>query len=106
MLECVIDLESDSGSDADVVDTTSSSSDEDGAAGSSARRPVERPRVPAELKLVQDKKLKTLHLMEVQNQRIMLCGRTAESSRYAAVQETRFDTPCCHTCWCKIGEYQ
>ena len=102
----VIELDSSSGEETDPVDTTSSSSDEDGAINNSARRPVQRPRVPDELKLIQHRKLRTLHLMEQQNQRVMLCGRMAEASRYEPVQETRFDTPCCHTCWRKIKEYQ
>ena len=101
----VIDVESGEDSGSDVVDTTSSSSDESGAELNPARRPVQRPRVPDELKLIQHKKLKTLHLMETQNQRVMLCGRTAETDRYDQVQETRFDTPCCHVCWRKIKEY-
>ena len=102
----VIELEISSADETDPVDTTSSSSDEEGAINNSARRPVQRPRVPDELKLIQHKKLRTLHLMEQQNQRVMLCGRTAEPARYEPVQETRFDTPCCHTCWRKIKEYQ
>ena len=102
----VIEVDISSGSETDAVDTTSSSSDEEGAVNNSARRPVQRPRIPDELKLIQHRKLRTLHLMEQQNQRVMLCGRTAEPSRYESVQETRFDTPCCHTCWRKIKEYQ
>ena len=101
----VIEIDASSDSDTDVVDTTSSSSDEEGAANSTARRPVRKPRVPDELKLIQHRKFKTLHLMEKQNERIMLCGRVAEPARYEPLQETRFDTPCCHTCWRKIDEY-
>ena len=102
----VIDLESDADGDSEAVDTTSSSSDESGAELGTARRVVQRPRVPKSLKLIQHRKLKTLHLMEQQNQKIMLCGRVAEPSRYDNVAETRFDTPCCHVCWRKISEYE
>ena len=101
----VIDLESDADVESEAVDTTSSSSDESGAELGTARRVVQRPRVPRSLKLIQHRKLKTLHLMEQQNQRIMLCGRVADPSRYDNVAETRFDTPCCHVCWRKISEY-
>ena len=101
----VIDLDTCSDESGCSVATTSSSSDEGAAELSSARRPVHPPTVPSQLKLIQHKKLKTLHLMEQQNQRVMLCGRMAETSRYENVQETRFDTPCCHTCWRKIPEY-
>ena len=101
----VIDLDTCSEESGCSVATTSSSSDEGAAELSSARRPVHPPTVPNQLKLLQHKKFKTLHLMELQNQRVMLCGRVAEPSRYANVQETRFDTPCCHTCWRKIPEY-
>lgn len=101
----VIDLETESNVESEEVQTTSSSSDESGAELSTARRVMQQPRVPSELKLIQHKKLKTLHLMEAQNNRVMLCGRIAEQSRYANVEETRFDTPCCHVCWRKIKEY-
>ena len=101
----VIDLDTCSEESGCSVATTSSSSDEGAAELSSARRPVHPPTVPNQLKLLQHKKFKTLHLMELQNQRVMLCGRVAEPSRYANVQETRFDSPCCHTCWRKIPEY-
>ena len=101
----VIDLDTCSEDSGCSVATTSSSSDEEAAELSSARRPVHPPKVPNQLKLLQHRKLKTLHLMELQNQRIMLCGRVAEPSRYESVQETRFDTPCCHTCWRKMPEY-
>ena len=71
----VIDLDTCSeGTDCSVA-TTSSSSDEEAAELSSARRKVHPPSVPPELKLVQHRKWKTLHLMERQNQRVMLCGR-------------------------------
>ena len=101
----VIDLDTCSEDSGCSVATTSSSSDEGAAELSSARRPVHPPKVPSQLKLIQHRKLKTLHLMEWQNQRVMLCGRVAETGRYDNVQETRFDTPCCHTCWRKISEY-
>ncbi|CAL1138365.1 unnamed protein product, partial [Cladocopium goreaui] len=82
----VIDLDTCSEDSGCSVATTSSSSDEEAAELSSARRPVHPPKVPDQLKLLQHKKLKTLHLMELQNQRIMLCGRVAEPSRYESVQ--------------------
>ena len=101
----VIGLDTCSENSLEAADTTSSSSDEAGAEFSSATRPVQQPRIPSQLKLIQHKKLKTLHLMELQNQRVMLCGRVAEPARYDNLQETRFDTPCCHMCWKKVGDY-
>ena len=95
----------DSSSDSDAL-TTSSSEDEVGAQCTGAARPMRLPTVPATLKLVQHTKYKTLHLMERQNMRIMLCGRTAVQGRYAEASEARFDTPCCHTCWKHKGEYE
>ena len=101
----VIDLDTCSEESGCSVATTSSSSDEGAAELSSARRPVHPPTVPNQLKLLQHKRFRTLHLMELQNQRVMLCGRVAETSRYTNVQGTKFDTPCCHMCWRKIPEY-
>ncbi|CAL1141652.1 unnamed protein product [Cladocopium goreaui] len=75
----VIDLDTCSEDSGCSVATTSSSSDEGAAELSSARRPVHPPKVPSQLKLIQHRKLKTLHLMELQNQRVMLCGRVAET---------------------------
>eukprot|EP00435_Cladocopium_sp_Y103_P071210 s1948_g37.t1 len=103
--DAVVDLVS-SDSDRSSVNTTSSSSDEEAAEHSGARRPVRPPQVPAELKLVQHRKWKTLHLMEMQNERILLCGRVADPDRYTRIHESRFDTPCCHMCWRRLPEYQ
>ena len=102
----VVDLVSSSDSDRSSVHTTSSSSDEEGAQHSGARRPVRPPSVPKTLKLVQHRKWKTLHLMEMQNERILLCGRLAEEERYTRIHESRFDTPCCHPCWRRMEEYR
>ena len=95
----------DSDSDSDAM-TTSSSEDEAGAAKSGAARPMKLPTVPDELKLVQHTKYKILHLMEKQNFRVMLCGRTVVEGRYAPADSARFDTPCCHTCWKHKPEYE
>ena len=92
-------------SDSDAL-TTSSSEDEAGAAKSGAARPMRLPTVPDELKLMQHTKYKTLHLMEKQNFRVMLCGRTVIEGRYAPADSARFDTPCCHTCWKHKPEYE
>ena len=69
----VVDLVSSSDSDRSSVHTTSSSSNEEDAQHSGARRPVKPPSVPKTLKLVQHRKWKTLHLMGMQNERIILC---------------------------------
>lgn len=90
----------------DDVVTTSSSSDEEAGQLSGARRPVNPPRIPDGLKLIQHQKLKTLHLMENQNTKILLCGRMAPESGYQRVFEITFDTPCCHFCWRKKGDYE
>ena len=102
----IVDLVSSSDSDRSSVHTTSSSSDEEGAEHSGARRPVRPPSVPNTLKLVQHRKWKTLHLMEMQNERVLLCGRIAEEQRYSRIHESRFDTPCCHPCWRRMEEYR
>ena len=86
--------------------TTSSSEDEAGASYAGAARPMRLPTVPDSLKLVQHVKYKTLHLMEAQNFRIMLCGRTAIEGRYETATPARLDTPCCHTCWRHKSEYE
>ena len=94
-----------SNSDSDAP-TTSSSEDEDRVQYTGASRPMSWPTMPASLKLIQHTKYKTLHLMERQNMKIMLCGRTAVQGRYADASEARFDTPCCHNCWKHKGEYE
>ena len=94
----------DSSSDSDVL-TTSSSEDEAGARCSGASRVMRLPTVPDSLKLTQHTKYKTLHLMEKQDQKIMLCGRAIVQGRYDAASEARFDTPCCHQCWKRKPEY-
>ena len=86
--------------------TTSSSEDEAGANHTGAARAMKLPTVPDSLKLVQHVKYKTLHLMEAQNFRIMLCGRTAVEGRYKTATSARFDTPCCLTCWKHKPEYE
>ena len=86
--------------------TTSSSEDEAGANHTGAARAMKLPTAPDSLKLVQHVKYKTLHLMEAQNFRIMLCGRTAVEGRYETATSARFDTPCCHTCWKHRSEYE
>ena len=94
-----------SSSDTDAL-TTSSSEDEAGAQCTGASRPMRLPTVPAALKLIQHTKYKTLHLMEKQNVKIMLCGRTAVQGRYEDAAEARFDTPCCHNCWKHKSDYE
>ena len=63
--------------------TTSSSEDEVGAGMTGAARPMKLPTIPDELKLIQHTKYKTLHLVEKQNCRVMLCGRMVVDGRYA-----------------------
>ena len=94
-----------SSTDSDAL-TTSSSEDEAGAEKTGASRPMRLPTVPEPLKLIQHVKYKTLHLMEKQNFRVMLCGRMLIEGRYAVAEAARFDTPCCHTCWRHKGEYE
>ena len=86
--------------------TTSSSEDGVGAEMTGAARRLKLPTVPDELKLMQHTKYKTLHLMEKQNFRVMLCGRTVVDGRYAPADVARFDTPCCHQCWKRKPEYE
>ena len=96
----------DESSEDDGDNPTSSSSDSEAGELSGARRPVRMPAIPGDLKMVQHVKLRTLHLMELQNDRVMLCGRIAEADRYCKVSETRFDTPCCVTCWRNKKKYE
>ena len=97
-------VEDESSSDA-IGGVTSSSSDDEGGQLSGARRRVTLPKLPECLKLKQHRKLKTLHLMEKQNTKILVCGRTADPDRYEDVAESRFDTPCCVQCWKKRNQY-
>ena len=94
-----------SSSESDAL-TTSSSEDEAGASHTGAARPVKLPSIPESLKLIQHVKYKTLHLMERQNFRVMLCGRVAVEARYEPATSARFETPCCHTCWKRKAEYE
>ena len=113
----VVDLEADCNSEVKLEDqessnsdsdapTTSSSEDEEGAQCTGAARPMRLPTIPDTLKLLQHVKYKTLHLMEKQNFRIMLCGRTATEGRYEGASVARFDTPCCHWCWKHKKDYE
>ena len=99
------ELQEESDSDSDAL-TTSSSEDEVGASLTGAARRLRLPTIPDELKLIQHTKYKTLHLMEKQNNRILLCGRAVVDGRYAQADEARFDTPCCHQCWKHKHEYE
>lgn len=94
-----------SSSDSDAL-TTSSSEDDEGAQFTGASRLMKLPTVPDSLKLLQHTKYKTLHLMEKQNNKIMLCGRATVQGRYDTADEARFDTPCCHQCWKRKKEYE
>ena len=94
-----------SDSESDAM-TTSSSEDGVGAEMTGAARRLKLPTVPDELKLMQHVKYKTLHLMEKQNFRVMLCGRMVVDGRYAPADVARFDTPCCHQCWKRKHEYE
>eukprot|EP00435_Cladocopium_sp_Y103_P049144 s2642_g14.t1 len=80
------------------VPTTSSESEEDAAQLSQAHRPVNPPKVPDGFRLIQHLKLKTLHLQEEQNRRVLVCGRLM-IERYGDPVSFRWDTPCCHFCW-------
>ena len=113
----VVDLEADCNSEVKLEDqessnsdsdapTTSSSEDEEGAQYTGAARSMRLPTIPDTLKLIQHVKYKTLHLMEKQNFRIMLCGRTATEGRYEGASVARFDTPCCHWCWKHKKDYE
>eukprot|EP00435_Cladocopium_sp_Y103_P059913 s153_g21.t1 len=82
----------------DEVPTTSSESEEDAAQLSQAHRIVNPPRVPNGFRLVQHLKLKTLHLQEEQNRRVLVCGRMV-TERHGSPVSFRWDTPCCHFCW-------
>ena len=50
-------------------------------------------------RLVQNIKLKTVHLQELENQYILVCGRNRNAGYADTALMVRWDTPCCHTCW-------
>ena len=62
--------------------------------------PVLRPtRAPDGFNLWQHKKLKTLHLMSVENMRVFACGRTAGALHEKLQEAPKFDTPLCTNCF-------
>ena len=85
----------------DSVDSSSTSSEEPRPA-EVRRLPVVQPTVaPEGFNLWQHKKLKTLHLMDVNNVRVFACGRTAGALHEKLKEAPQFDTPLCSNCFTK-----
>jgi hypothetical protein len=62
--------------------------------------PVVQPTVaPDGFNLWQHKKLKTLHLMDVQNFKVLACGRSVGSLHEKLQEAPQFDTPLCSNCF-------
>eukprot|EP00435_Cladocopium_sp_Y103_P007913 s4683_g2.t1 len=62
--------------------------------------PIFQPtRAPDGFKLWQHTKLKTLHLMAVENTRVFACGRTAGALHQVLSDAPQFDTPLCTNCF-------
>ena len=91
-------LDEDAGDVSDVV-ITSSSSDSEAGRECPSKRLVKLPSAPDGYRLVQNIKLKTVHLQELENQYVLVCGRNRNAGYADTALMVRWDTPCCHTCW-------
>ncbi len=91
-------LDEDAGGVSDVI-ITSSSSDSEAGRECPSKRLVKLPSAPDGYRLVQSIKLKTVHLQELENQYILVCGRNRNAGYADTALMVRWDTPCCHTCW-------
>ena len=98
-----IDVSSSSSSGCEGLGCTSSSSDEEAGAECPSQRMVRVPTTPAGFSLVQHSKLKTLHLLENGFEKVLACGRSISSMHKSIDLSVRWDTPCCHNCWKKVG---
>ena len=94
----------------EVIDITEGSSAQDSSSTSSEEerpkvikfQPVIQPKAaPEGFVMWQHKKLKTLHLMCIENRRVFACGRMAGPLHEELSQAPQFDTPICGLCFSK-----
>ena len=102
--------------ESEVVEVSDSEDSVDADSSSSTSSEEERPKVvrnppvfqpaaaPAGFNLWQHKKLKTLHLMLVENQRVFSCGRNAGALHQKLDVAPEFDTPLCSLCFSRTRE--
>ena len=95
--------------DADSVVTDSSSSSDsvcnsDVEDTSNLTRMFNPPVAPEGFVMWQHSKLKTLHLMERNNNRVFECGRSVGSFHTKENIAPRYDTPICHRCFQKASQ--
>jgi len=93
---CILDYSSD-----EDVDCTDSSSDESAGEDCPTKRMVKPPTAPEGFSLIQHRKLRTLHLLPQDRERILACGRSRTDMHIDIDLKVRWDTPCCHVCWKK-----
>ena len=88
-------------SDSDSLDSSSSStSSEEERPAVIKIRPVIQPVAPPEgFAMWQHKKLKTLHLMSLENRKVFHCGRNAGPLHEKLAVAPEFDTPICSLCF-------
>ena len=86
------------------VDCTDSSSDESAGEGCPTKRLVKPPTAPAGFSLIQHSKLKTLHLLPQDRERVLACGRSRTKMHIDVDLKVRWDTPCCQVCWKKTRQ--
>eukprot|EP00435_Cladocopium_sp_Y103_P013697 s1069_g3.t1 len=90
--------ESDSESD---IESSSTSSEEPRPAVIKPAPVVQPTCAPDGHVMWQHQKLKTLHLMSVQNSRVFVCGRSAGALHRKLEKAPEFDTPLCSLCFSK-----
>ena len=87
-------------SESDQADDSSSTSSEEPRPSFVKPSPVFQPaRAPEGFNLWQHKKLRTLHLMSVDNMRVFACGRMAGPLHEKLEVAPQFDTPLCSNCF-------
>ena len=95
--------------DSDSIETDSSSSsdsvcDSDVEDTSNLARMFNPPVAPEGYVMWQHSKLKTLHLMERNNNRVFECGRSVGSFHTKENIAPRYDTPICHRCFQRASQ--
>lgn len=99
---CSIPQDLDVVSSDDELGNTDSSSDESAGEECPTKRLVRPPSAPSGYSLIQHSKLKTLHLLPADRERILACGRGRSAMHIDVGLQVRWDTPCCHVCWKKV----
>ena len=95
----------------EISDESSSQSDSSSTSSEEERprviknQPVIQPKsAPDGFVMWQHKKLKTLHLMSVENRRVFSCGRMAGPLHEELSEAPQFDTPICGLCFSKARQ--